>query len=203
MSSPTPSAINPATGPLFPRLINAILLRREFYEAVAATPGATGPAGAIVCLAAMARESVGLYEISQGFKAWGLVLVIIVVFAILRWLLYASVMYPIARLISGRPLGYTRLLRCLGFAETPAVLSLVAFLFDDRFFPFVQFAVGAWLLLATIVAVRAATRVSTRRAVVIGVVGFATYLGLGLAVDFITRTPPPPAPAALTLRGGL
>jgi hypothetical protein len=200
---PSRSAINPSTGPLFPRLLNAILLRREFYEAVAATPGATGPAGAIVCLAALARESVGLYELSQGFKAWGLVLVIIVVFAMLRWLLYASVMYPIARLVSGQPVGYARLLRCLGFAETPAVLSLAAFLFDDRFYPVVQFAVGAWLLLATVVAVRAATRVSTARAAVIGVVGFAAYLGLGLAVEFATGTPPQPAPGALTLRGGL
>ena len=121
-------------------------------------------------------------------------LVLIVVFAVLRWLVYATIMYPIARIISGEPVGYARLLRCLGFAETPAVLSLVAFLVDDQFFPWVQFGVGAWLLLATVVAVRAATRVSTPRAAVIGVAGFAAYLGLGLAVDFAARMPAPAAP---------
>jgi hypothetical protein len=52
--------------------------------------------------------------------------------------------------------------------------------------------------------VRAATQVSTARAVAIGVVGFAVYLGLGLAVELATSTPPPPTvPGALTLRGGL
>lgn len=199
------ATLNPATGPLLPRLFNALFLRREFYESVAATPGATGPAGAVVCLAAIARESVGLYEISQGFKAWGLVLVVIVVFALLRWLAYSAVMYPVARLISGRKVGYATLLRCLGFAETPAVASLAAFLVGDDLYPFIKFAVGAWLLLATIVAVRAAAGVTTARAVAIGIVGFAAYLGIGLAVDFVASTAAPPAeaPAALTLRGGV
>ena len=95
MTDPSPlhaarSAHNPSTGPLLPRLVNAILLRREFYDAVAADPRATGPAGAIVCIAAIARESVGLYQLSQDFKGWGLVLLLIVVFAMLRWLLYAT-----------------------------------------------------------------------------------------------------------------
>jgi hypothetical protein len=195
--------INPSTGPLLPRLIKAILLRREFYEAVADDPRATGPAGAIVCIAALARESVGLYELSQDFKGWGLILLLIVVFATLRWLLYATIMYPVARAISAAPLGYARLLRCLGFAETPAVLSLASFMVDDQFYPWVQFVVGAWLLLATIVAVRAATRVSTARAAVIGVMGFAAYLGLGLAVDFVTSASAPPGGGTLTPRGSV
>jgi hypothetical protein len=198
---PTPShrACRPSL-PLLPRLANAIFLRREFYDAVANDPRATGPAGAIVCIAAMARESVGLYEVSQSYKAWGLLLLLVVVFALLRWVLYATVMYPIARLIGGRAIPYTRLLRCLGFAETPAVLSLAAFMVPERFVPWVQFAVGAWLLAATIVAVRATTQVSTARAAVIGVIGFAAYLGLGAAVDAVTRVPGSPDSGALTLR---
>ena len=200
MSPTTRSLHTPSGGPLLPRLANAIFLRREFYDAVANDPRATGPAGAIVCIAAMARESVGLYEVSQSYKAWGLLLLLVVVFALLRWVLYATVMYPIARLISGRAIPYTRLLRCLGFAETPAVLSLAAFMVPERFVPWVQFAVGAWLLAATIVAVRAATQVSTARAAVIGVVGFAAYLGLGAAVDAVTRVPASPDSGALTLR---
>jgi hypothetical protein len=197
--------IDPATGPLLPRLGQAILLRREFYDAVAADPRATGPAGAIVCIAALARESVGLYELSQDFKAWGLVLLLIVTFAVLRWLLYATIMYPIARAIGSAPVPYKRLLRCLGFAETPAVLSLVAFLVPDQFYPWVQFGVGAWLLLATIVAVRSATGATMQRAAVIGVLGFVAYLGLGLAVEVATRVAPaePGPPPALTLRGSL
>jgi hypothetical protein len=197
--------IDPSTGPLLPRLGMAILLRREFYDAVATDPRALRPAGAIVCIAAVARESIGLYQASQDFKAWGLLLLLVVVFAILRWLLYATIMYPIARAISAEPVPYKRLLRCLGFAETPAVLSLVGFMLPDRFFPWVQFGVGAWLLLATVVAVRSATGVTMQRAAVIGVLGFVAYLGLGLAVDVATRDAPgpPDPPPALTLRRSL
>ncbi len=197
--------IDPSRGPLLPRLAQALLLRREFYDAVAADPRATGPAGAVVCLAAIARESVGIYQVSQEYKAWGLLLLAVAVFAVVRWVLYAAVLYPIARVGSGQPVGYTRLLRCLGFAETPAVLLVFNPLLDGRIAIWVGFAVGAWLLAATIVAVRAAAAVTVRRAAIIGVIGFALYLGLGVAIDFATSLTPEHdvAPAALTLRGTL
>jgi len=205
MPAATTKPYDPTRGPLLPRLIHALLLRREFYDAVAAAPKATRPAGAIVCLAAMARESVGIYEISREYNAWGLLLLLVAIFALLRWVVYATVMYPIARAVSGNRFGYTRLLRCLGFAETPAVMTVFGFLLDERFWPWVSFVVGAWLLLATIVAVRAATQVTLARAVIIGVLGFATYLALGLAMDSVTSMAPPAevAPTALTLRGTL
>ncbi len=189
MPAATSKAYDPTRGPLLPRLVHALLLRREFYEAVAAAPKATGPAGAIVCLVAMVRESVRIYELSQEYKAWGLFLLMVAVFAVM----------------SGKQFGYTRLLRCLGFAETPAVMTVIGFLLDERFWPWVRLAVGAWLLLATIVAVRAATEVTLARAVVIGVLGFAAYQALGMAMDFATSMAPPVgvAPAALTLRGSV
>ena len=197
--------INPSTGALLPRLAQAIMLRREFYDAVAADPRATGPAGAIVCIAALARESIGLYQLSQDVKAWGLILLLVVVFALFRWLLYAAVMYPVARGLSELPVPFKRLLRCLGFAETPAVLSLAGFLVPGQFHPWVQFVVGTWLLLATIVAVRSATGASTQRAAVIGVLGFFAYLAIGLALDVATRSAPlqTGATPALTPRGSL
>ena len=198
VNSPRRSTVSPSSGPLVPRLINALLLRRSFYDDVAADPHATGPAGAVVCLAALARESASLYQLSQSSKAWGVILALVVVFAVVRWLVYASIMYPIARILGARAIEYRRLLRCLGFAETPAVLSMLGFAVDERLFPWVQFGVGAWLLAATIVAVRSAARVSTARAVIIGTTGFAAYLGLGVALDVATSFPaPPPAPQHL------
>lgn len=198
--------LTPSTGPILPRLVNALRLRREFYDAVAADRRATGAAGGIVCLAAVARESIGLYQVSQSYKGWGLILALIVVFALVRWVVYATVMYPLARAIGGGPVDYRRLLRCLGFAETPAMLTLLGFLVDDRFFTWVQFGVGAWLLAATVVAVRSATATSTGRAVAIGVAGFATYLLLGVAIDYATQLPasaPDAAAVTLTLRAGV
>lgn len=208
MTTPSPSSqttFNPSTGPIVPRLVNAILLRREFYDAVANDSRATGPAAAIVCIAALARESVSLYELSQEFKAWGLILILIVIFAMLRWLVYATVMYPAARLIAGRSVEYKRLLRCLGFAETPAMLFLIAYVLPDQLHPLVQYGVTIWLLLATIVAVRSATGTTTQRAAAIGIVGFLAYMALG-ALTYAAPVVEPPAPddpAALTLRGTL
>jgi len=202
MPAATNNAYDPTCGPLLPRLMHALLLRRDFCDSVAAAPKATGPAAAIVCLAAITRESVGIYEISQEYKGWGLLLLLVAVFALVRWAVYATVMYPIARAVSGKRFGYTRLLRCLGFAETPAVMTVFGFL-DERLWPWVSFAVGAWLLVATIVAVRAAADVTLTRAIVIGVIGFATYLALGMVMDFGTgmARSAPVAAAALTLRG--
>jgi hypothetical protein len=196
VNAPARPAINPSRGPLVPRLLNALLLRRAFYDAVAADPQATGPAGAMVCIAAIARESVSLYQLSQGFRAWGVILVVVVVFAVIRWIVYASIMFPIARLLGAPAIEYRRLLRCLGFAETPAILSVLGFAAGEPFIGWVQFAVGAWLLAATIVAVRSAARVTTARAAVIGTAGFVSYLALGLLLDVVTRFPsssPPPA----------
>ena len=185
-STPPPS---PSSGPLLPRLLNALLLRRAFYDAVAVDARATGPAGAIVCLAALARESATLYELSQAFRAWGLLLLLVVVFALLRWLIYSAIVYPFARFIGTSTLAFKPLLRCLGFAEAPVVLSMFGFVLDERFLPWVHAAIGAWLLAATIVAVRAATGTTTARATVIGVLGFAAYLLLGFALDVAAQLP--------------
>jgi hypothetical protein len=181
--------VSPSGGPLLPRIANAILLRRAFYDAVAADRRAIGPAGAIVCLSAIMRESVGLYQLSQGSRAWGVLLALIVVFALVRWVIYASIAYPIARVLGGGTVEYARLLRCLGFAETPAMLSVVGFVLDEQFLPWIQFGVGAWLLAATIIAVRSATGVGAGRAIAIGTLAFAAYLALGVGLDLVAHVP--------------
>lgn len=195
-SAAEPRPFDASSGPLLPRLLHAILLRPGFYQAVAADPRATGPAGALVCMAAVARESVGLYEVSQVYHAWGLLLLLIVLFALVRWVVYAAVIYPIARVLAGSGLGYTRLLRCLGFAEAPAILLALGPMLGDDLQPWLTFAVGAWLLAATIVAVGAATGAARSRAVVIGVLGFAAYLALGMAVEYATLLVPSGSSAA-------
>jgi hypothetical protein len=213
MSDPSPTSpprttLNPSTGPIIPRLINAILLRRDFYDAVANDARATGPAAAIVCIVELLSKSVIIHQLSQEFKAWGLLLIFFAILGLVRWLIYATFMYPIARLIIGQPIGYKRLLRCLGFAETPSVLLLLGYLVADvRYHTAVQVVVTVWLLLSTIVAVRSATGASTERAAVIGVIGFVGYLIIGSLTYSggppMIEPPSPDDPAALTLRGTL
>lgn len=183
----THRALNPSTGPLVPRIINAILLRREFYDAVAADPRATAPAGAVVCLAALARESVGLWSVSQVHAAWGLAAVAVVIVALAGWLLYGGASYAAARLFAPAPVEFKRLLRCLGFAETVTMLRLVAFLVDERFFLALHLVLLAWSCAAVFVAVRAATRAAPARLLAIALPSFVAQqavLAVGRAVAY-------------------
>lgn len=165
--------------PLISRLFGAIFLRRELYESVAAESGAWRPAAGLVCLAAFAQEA---FRMPGPFDVWlaetlgtGALLVLMLL-AVLRWLVYASIVFAVARFVSGVGTPYARLLRCIGFAEAPSLLILVAYLVDPVVLPWLRLLIGFWLLAATVVAVRAALSISTSRAAVVGGLGFAFYL---------------------------
>lgn len=179
-----------------PRIINAILLRREFYEAVAADPHATGPAAGIVCLTALARESFGLASMAQLHPIWGLAALSVVIVALAAWLLYGAFAYAVARLLAPGPVEFRRVLRCLGFAETVTILRLIAFLVQPGFLPPSAVAPLAWTLhvvllawgfAAVFVAMRAAAPAPPLRVLLITVPTFVAQqavLAVGRAVAY-------------------
>jgi hypothetical protein len=187
MSSAGPRGVTPSSGALLPRLGNAILLRQTFYDAVAADPHATGPAAGIVCLTALARESVGLWSVAQVHLAWGLAALSIAIVALAGWLLYSAFCYAVARLVSADAVEFKRLLRCLGFAESVTILRLVAFLVDPRLFLPLHLALLGWGFAATVVAVRAAAPASRPRLVAIALPTFIVQqavLAMGRALAY-------------------
>ena len=170
VSQPDQRNVNPSGGPLLPRVVNAILLRRGVLRCRGGGPPRhrsgrrdrlSGRHRARVgrSLPARARASRrGAWCSSSSSSS--------------RSSAGSSTPRSCTRSrarIAGAAVEYKRLLRCLGFAETPAMLSMVGFAVDEPLLPWVQFGVGAWLLAATIVAVRSAARVSTGRAVAIGI----------------------------------
>jgi hypothetical protein len=161
--------------PFFHRFVSALLLRPSGYAEIAADRTAAAQAAAVVCLAAMAQPSVLIAELG----AWGLLIVMAV--GIVRWLVFVSVTYPIARLFAGAPVRYRTLLSCLGFAEAPGIFNALAF--AGAFERLVAAAVWLWLLAAAVVAVRGGLGLRRPAAVAVGVLGVAAYLGLGLAAD--------------------
>jgi hypothetical protein len=180
-------ALTPSAGPLVPRIINALLLRREFYGAVAADPHATGPAAGVVCLVALAREAVSLTSIAQVHPAWGLAVLSVVVIALVGWLLYGAFAYAVAWLLAPGPVELRRVLRCLGFAETVTVLRLIAFLVDPSFYPALHVALLAWAFAAVFVALRAATPAPTARLLLIAIPTFVAQqlvLAVGRALAY-------------------
>jgi hypothetical protein len=144
-------------GPILPRILNALLLRREFYAAVAADPYATGPAGAIVGLTALAREAPVIYEFAQEHSLWGVAALIVAIMACAGWLAYGALAYLICRLIVPGAVEFKRVLRCMGYAETVTVMRLLALLVDPILYAPLHVVLLAWNLLAVVVALRAAT----------------------------------------------
>lgn len=164
MAQPAPTT-GPTSGPLLSRLAAALFLRRDFYARAAADATATGPAGAIVALSALIRESVVIYEIGQVWPAWAWVLPILAVVALVAWVLLAAVAWLLTRPLADPRPDLRRLLRCLGFAQAPTMLlSTLAAATDARLYLVAFVAVLAWAYAAVVVALRAAADTTTGRA---------------------------------------
>jgi|MudIll2142460700_1097286.scaffolds.fasta_scaffold42071_2 hypothetical protein len=161
---------SPLTGPFVNRILSALLLRREIYEQAAADPNALSQAAAIVCLSAISQPS----ALIDAFGAWGMVVIMLI--GLIRWYLFVAIVYPIGRLIAWKPVPFRPLLRCLGFAEAPALLSLARFVLGNTLPDWYRLLLWLWLLAANVVAVRAALRISLPRAIGVGVCSFVLYL---------------------------
>lgn len=175
-SAPT---IGPTRGPLLSRVFAALTLRRDFYEAAAVDVSATGPAGAIVCLVAMLRESVVLYELSQVLRVWGLMLPVLAFLALGAWLLISAVAWLVTRPFVPSPPPFRRLLRCLGFAQTPTMmLATLAAVTDPTLYLIAYAALMTWVFAGIVVALRAAADTSTGRAVALALPVFVVQFVL-------------------------
>jgi hypothetical protein len=110
----------------------------------------------------------------QELGSWALLVLILI--ALLRWVVYAAIFYPFAKLFTRQERPFPRLLRCLGFAESPALMRVTLLLVGQGAYAWVRVVVALWLLAASIVAVRAALSVSLPRAIIIGTTCFVLYL---------------------------
>jgi len=178
---PNPTGEHPPTqapAPLpalfFRRLIAALFLKRETYDAIASDSIATRQAIAVVCLSALAQPSVLVDELG----AWALP--IMMVFGLVRWCVFSAIVYGIGRLFTYTPINFRRLLRCLGFAEAPGIFNFVVHSVSPPLLTYLGFFVWFWLLAAVVVAVRAAFSTQMWRALLIGVLSFVFYLLPGL-----------------------
>ncbi|MCW5954731.1 MAG: YIP1 family protein [Propionibacteriaceae bacterium] len=182
---PAPASVGPTSGPIAARVGAALLLRRDFYERAAADPTATGPAGAMVCLVTLARESVVIYELSQVEKLWGLILPVLVALALIAWLLLGSVAWLVTRLTASRP-AFRRLLRCLGFAQTPTMLlATLAAASDPTLYLALYGLLMLWAFAALVVALRAAATVTTGAAIPLALPVFLAQLALLLLSRYV------------------
>ncbi|MCA1563901.1 MAG: YIP1 family protein [Acidobacteria bacterium] len=154
------------------RMAGAMKLEVRTFEEVEADTTATGQAIGVVVIAAFASGIGNLY--------WGGItgLVTGVIFALVGVAVWAVLTFVIGTKVMPEPqtkADFQQLVRTIGFANSPGVFNVLGII------PFlgwiIRFAVGVWVLIAMVIAVRQALDyTSTGRAVVVCLIGFVAYL---------------------------
>jgi hypothetical protein len=189
MSTPTPRL---RAAPLFLRLLEAMILKRDLYERVAADPEAWRAAAAVVCVSSLAygalMGSPMLLALAHEIGNW--ILPLVLVFDLVRWCIAAGAAHVVSLVLARDRADFRRLLRCVGFAQAPKVVAVLALVTDESIAAWLPRVIGAWLIVSTVAAVRYALGVGIGKAAAIGILGFCVeslFLPLvGMVVLFLT-----------------
>jgi hypothetical protein len=149
------------------RMLGAARLDVETYEEVEHDTTATSQAALVVAIVALAAAIGGARSGSGGLIA-GLI------GAFVGWLIWSGLTYLIGTALFKGEATWGELLRTLGFAQSPGVLSVLGII------PFlgglVRLAVWIWLLVAGIIAIRQALDVDTGKAILTALIGWGVYV---------------------------
>ncbi len=162
------------------RLIGAARLDSSVYEEVEHDRDATAQAAIVVVLGAIAGGIAAIGELGVAGLIFG------VLGGLVGWAVYAWVTYFIGtKLLAGSETraDWGELARTLGFANAPRILLVIGVV--PVLNALVGAIVGIWVLVTTVVAVRAALDIGTGRAIAVAVLGLipaAIVTGIALAI---------------------
>lgn len=162
-----------ASSSLTDRMIRAATLQVDVYEEVEHDESATGQAALVVAIVALASAIGGIEGGISGIIG-GLIA------AVLGWLIWAGVTYLIGDKLLGGTATWGELLRTIGFAQSPGVLYVLAFI--PLLGWLVRLVVAIWILVAGIIAIRQALDFGTGKAIVTALLG---WLALALMMAFV------------------
>jgi hypothetical protein len=160
------------------RMRGAALLDIPTYEEVEADTTATGQAGTVVAIVAVA-SAIGSF--GSGVTA----VIGALVAAIIGWLIWAGVTYLIGDKLLGGTATWGELLRTLGFAQAPGVLFVLGII--PGIGGLIRMVVSLWILVAGVIAIRQALDFSTGKAIATAILGWLAIwiplliLGVGAA----------------------
>lgn len=152
--------------PFVQRMIGAALLDINVYEEVEHDTTATMQAASVVLLVAVCA-AIGAAGRGTGGVFSGLI------GALIGWLIWSGVTYLIGANIFGGTATWGELLRTIGFAQSPGVLFVVGVI--PFLGPLAMLAVGIWMLIAVIIAIRQALDFTTGKAVLTALLGWIAY----------------------------
>jgi hypothetical protein len=161
------------------RMIRASRLEADVYEEVEHDPDATTQA-AIIVIGTSILAGIG------GFGGGFIGIIVLAALSLVGWAVYAWITYFIGtRLLAGpeTSASWSELARTLGYASSPRALLVVASV--PILGPLVAAVVAIWVLVTSVVAIRAALDFDTWRAVATAIIGWiAQGILFGLAFAF-------------------
>jgi hypothetical protein len=156
---------------LFERMMRAARLDSNLYEEVEHDLNATTEAATVVGIAALCTglgNGIGMAMAGNMGLAIG-VFVGSIVSGYIGWIAWSYITYWVGTSMFKGEATPGELLRTIGFAQTPRVLTVLAFI------PFlgtlVAFVAGIWSLIAGIIALRQALDITTGQAVITAIIG--------------------------------
>ena len=159
------------------RMIGAATLDVRIYEEVEHDQNATGQAAGVVALVAVAG-AVG----SIGYGGFGVVGALLAAFV--GWAIWSAVTLVIGTKVFDGTADMGEMLRTLGFAQAPGVLYVLGLLPVVGWF--VRPAIGIWMLVCGVVAVRQALDFTTGKAIGTVLIGWLCYVVVGMVLAGIT-----------------
>lgn len=158
---------------MFSRMVRAARLDPAFYEMVETDASYTRESAIVVLLASLAGGIGLMFGQDQGVKS----LVVGIIATFISWLVWSGITLLIGTRVTKGPQTESNMgemLRVLGYAHTPRLLSVFAFI--PVLGQILVFVGAVWSLAAGIVAIRQALDFSTARALVTVLLGWIVIL---------------------------
>ncbi len=162
---------------LIQRMMRAAMLESALYDEVEADSEATSQALLVVVLASIASGiGIGLGGLILGRGPFGFVGGLIggLVIALIGWIVWALITYWIGVNLFKGTTTVGEMLRCIGFANSPGVLRIFAFI--PILGGLLSFAVAIWTLVAGVIAVRQALDFDTGKAIATVIIGWVVMV---------------------------
>lgn len=165
---------------LVDRAIRALTLNPTLYEEVEADQSATTQALIVVIIVAIANAA-GLL-IGHGGPGG---ILTGVVSALVGWVVWSYVTYWIGTKLFDGVATPGELLRTLGFAQTPRIFNILAFI--PIVGGLIRLVVFFWLLVAGVIAIRQALDFSTGKAIATAIVGWLCMVAIDVILALLTH----------------
>lgn len=156
---------------LLDRMMRAARLDSNLFEEVEADLGATSQAATVVGIVALCGGLGNAISMAMAGETGMAVIAFLagIVMAFVSWIAWSYITYWIGTSMFKGQATPGELLRAVGFAQTPGVLNIFAFI--PILGGFVGLVAGIWALVAGVIALRQALDITTGQAIITGIIG--------------------------------